>query len=360
MWVFEAIKFLLAKKHEIKVLTPEKGWLAQECRKNSINASLYTYDFETGATSPKEYYSIWTSALRESDVAICTVHPPRGSFHCTVFASKCIRKANIKNVHLITKTGTIVPDYRREYYLPYESDNFHVITIAKFTRDYLIKSYLIPDQKIKLIYQGIDIARFTLNPERSVKAKKNFPLKESSPIIACIGSLEERKGHKVLFQALLKLKKTNYPKIHLLVVGDGPKEDMLKAQVKTMSLEDNVTFVPFMKETELIYARSDIIVLPSLYKEGLPNVLLEAMAMGKPVIASNVGGVAEVLKDGVNGYLVEAGKVKQLVKAILKIAEDGKKSRKMGKKGREIVVKEHNRQMQLKKFLDYFKGVKPE
>ncbi|MHA1329832.1 MAG: glycosyltransferase, partial [Candidatus Hodarchaeales archaeon] len=246
LWVFEAIQFFLAKKQNVTVLTPNEGWLAQECRKNSLNVSLYTYEFEVGETSPLEYYSIWTSALRESDVAICTVHPPRGSFHCTVFASKCIREDNLKNVHLIAKTGTIVPEYRREYYLPYESDNFHVISITGFTKDYLIKNYFIPSQKIKLIYQGIDITRFTSNQERMAKAKKDFPLEDFFPTIACIGSLEERKGHKVLFQALLKLKKTNYPKIHLLVVGDGPDEDILKAQVKVMSLEDNITFVPFM------------------------------------------------------------------------------------------------------------------
>ena len=83
-----------------------------------------------------------------------------------------------------------------------------------------------------------------------------------------------------------------------MLVGDGPDEEKLRGMAKEMGLDRQVSFFPFTKKPQLVFERIDITVLSSLYKEGLPNVLLESMSMGVPVVSTNLGGVPEVVIDG--------------------------------------------------------------
>ena len=150
--------------------------------------------------------------------------------------------------HLIPKTGTIVPEYLREFYLPDETIHSSVIAIADFTRRYLIETYNIPSEKVALIYQGTDTERFRHSNSAWKEAEKRYPLPENaSPILGSIGSFEPRKGHPVLFEALEELVNSSLPNAHLMMVGDGPDEAMLKEMVQTLGLERNVIFLPFYR-----------------------------------------------------------------------------------------------------------------
>ncbi len=133
----------------------------------------------------------------------------------------------------------------------------------------------------------------------------SVPLSLEKGILSCLKPLEE-------------LVKSSLPNAHLMMVGDGPDETMLKERVKTLGLERNISFFPFTDEPNYIFERLDMTVLPSLYKEGLPNVLLESMSMGVPVVSSNIGGVSEIVIDGETGYMVEPGDKSALANAINK------------------------------------------
>jgi glycosyltransferase involved in cell wall biosynthesis len=140
----------------------------------------------------------------------------------------------------------------------------------------------------------------------------------------------------------------------LILVGEGPDEDMLKKKVLEMGLTNNVTFFPFTREPMYIFERIDILVLSSLFKEGLPNVLLEAMSMKTPVVSSRMAGVPEIVKDGETGYMVEPGNKDQLVEAIRKLWSDRDAYAKMSLQGRELMESKFDKEVQFKQFLDYF------
>jgi glycosyltransferase involved in cell wall biosynthesis len=317
-------------------------------------AHIFTYDWDKVVNEDPENQQIWTDALKECDVAICTVHPPRDDFHCSVFAARCIKAGNLKT-HLIPKTGTIVPDYLREFYLPDEEIRSSVIAIAEFTRKYLIETYRIPKEKTKLIYQGTDVERFRPDPDQINEARQRYPLPENaSPIMGSIGSIEPRKGHLVLFEALKELANTSLPDIHLMLVGDGPDEEMLKQKVEEMGLDGHISFFPFTSEPNYVYERIDMTVLPSLYKEGLPNVLLESMAMEVPVVSSNIGGVPEIVINGETGYKVEPGEPGALAEAIYKLWADQGQYQEMRKNARNLITGEFNKVTQFNKFVTYF------
>ena len=355
IWVTEAVRAFLDRGHDVSLLAPTESWVVKQCE--DTEALIFTYDWHEVVREDLTNKKIWTKALRDCDVAICTVHPPRDGFHCSVFAGRCIKEGGLKT-HLIPKTGTIVPEYLREFYLPEETIDSSVIAIADFTRQYLIDTYKIPPEKVALIYQGTDVERFRSTEEGKREALKRYPLAPgATPILGSIGSLEPRKGHPALFQAVAELKNSLLPNLHLMVVGDGPDEEMLKGLVKELGIEHHVSFFTFTREPKFIFERVDITVLPSLYKEGLPNVLLESMAMSVPTISSNLGGVPEVVIDDVTGYKVEPGNRVQLTTAINKLWKNQQKYQQMRKNVRNFITGRFNKEIQFDEFISYFEKV---
>jgi len=352
IWVSEATKVFINKGETVTVIAPLDSWVANECAK--AGARIIAYDWDRVVSKDDEFKKIWIEGLSNCDVAVCTVHPPRNSFHCSVFGAECIKQAGLDTI-LIPKTGTIVPEYLREFYLPDDSINVRVISITDFTRKYLVDNYKISSEKVELIYQGTEVARFTSSDENKVEAFRRYPLcSTATPVLGSVGSFEERKGQSLLLEAVAKLATGSIPDIHLMLVGDGPDEEMLKSKVKTMNLEKNVTFFPFTSEPNYIFERINILVLPSLYKEGLPNVLLEAMSMGLPVIASELAGVPEVVFNGETGWMVKPGDQSELIDAIVKLSSDKNNYLQMGKNARKLMEEKFDKRVQFNEFLKFF------
>ena len=351
IWVSEAMRYFMSKGHEVTLLTAADGFNARDGA--TTDAQVVTYDFDDVVSADARHQAIWTEALRPADVAICTVHPPRDGFHCSRFAAKCIAEAGLDTV-LQPKTGTIVPEYLRAYYAPPEPIRYQVISITGFTRQYLIDTYGVPAERVSLIYQGTDLSTFAPDAARAEEARRRYPLPEGAfPVLGSVGSFEERKGQVGLLEAVAMLRE-QLPEIHLILVGDGPDEALLKQRTAALGLEKHVTFFPFTREPVYVFEVIDILVLASLYKEGLPNVLLEALAMGRPVVSTRLAGTPEAVKDGETGYLVEPGDVPGLAAAIRRLGEDRAACERMGAAGRALMKREFDKQRQFDAFLEHF------
>jgi len=355
IWVTEALRAFLAHGQDVTLLAPAGSWIVNQCADSG--AQIFTYDWEEVVQERDEDVQVWTEALRQCDVAVCTVHPPRGGFHCSVFAARCIAAAGLQT-HLIPKTGTIVPAYERRFYRPDEPINSSVIAIADFTRQYLIETYEIPEEFTALIYQGVDTRRFRSTAGGKKEARKRYPLPEGAgPVLCSVGSFEQRKGHPVLFEALSRLAAGPLPDIHLMLVGDGPDEALLRKLAQELKLSNHVSFFPFTAEPDYVYERVDVTVLPSLHKEGLPNVLQESMAMNVPVVSTNIGGVPEVVFDGQTGYMVEPGNSELLAEAILNLWTNQDVYRKMCVQARKVITERFDKENQFEQFLNYFSSL---
>jgi len=354
IWVVEAMRHFLSKGDAVTVLSPNEGWVAEQCR--STKASLVEYDFDEVANQSRADRLNWIDALQDCDIVVCTVHPPRDGFHASVFVARCIQEEDLQT-YLITKTGTIVPAYRREYYLPEDFSRVSVVAISDYTRRFLMDTYDIPQEKVTLIYQGIDLQRFNPTKDRKTVSRRRYPLpNRAEPVLGCIGSMETRKGHAVLLEALAALAADHLPNIYLLLVGDGPEEDQIRKTVNDLELEKCVGFFPFTAEPELAFEPVDITVLPSVAKEGLPNVLQESLAMKVPVVASDLGGVSEVVLDGETGLLVNPGDVAELANAIDSLWSNRANYQKMGEDGQRLVESKFDRMSQFDKFRAHFQS----
>jgi len=224
IWVSEAIRDFLAAGVEVTLLTSATGFNAEDA--GQTDARVVTYDWNRIVNRDDEGRRIWTEALADADVAVCTVHPPRDGFHCSVFAADCIADAGLRTV-LVPKTGTIVPEYEKRFYKPERDIFYDVVAITGFTRDYLVADYGIPADHVHLVYQGTEVERFRPDATRNAEARKRYPLPEGAgPVLGCLGSFEERKAQSLLLDAVDRVRKT-IPGVHLMLVGDGPDKEML-------------------------------------------------------------------------------------------------------------------------------------
>ena len=247
-----------------------------------------------------------------------------------------------------------MPDYLREYYAPPEDIRYQVICITDFTRRYLIDTYGVPEVRVSLVYQGTDLATFTPSDSRADQARLRYPVPAGAfPVLGNVGSFEHRKGQLILLEAVARARE-RVPDLHLMLVGDGPDEAMLEQKVIEWGLEQHVSIFPFTREPADVFEVVDILVLSSTHKEGLPNVLLEALAMGVPVVSSRLAGTPEVVFDGITGLLVEAGNVDELAAAIGQLGTDPEACRRMGDVGQRLMHEQFDKQRQFDAFLDHF------
>jgi len=355
IWVTEAVHAFIRRGQEVTLLAPTGSWVVKQCE--GTGARIRTYDWDDVVHEKPADQAIWTEALAPCDVAVCTVHPPRQGFHCSVFAGKCIKEGGL-NTHLIPKTGTIVPEYKRVFYLPQPDINSSVIAIADFTRDYLLEAYNLPAERVHLVYQGTDLEAFHSTPEGREEGLKRYPLPENAaPVLGCVGSFEPRKGQSVLFDAVATLAAGPLPDVHLILVGDGPDETMLREKIEEMQMREHITIFPFTREPIYIFERIDITVLSSLYKEGLPNVLLESLAMNVPAVSTDLGGVKEAIIDGQTGFVVEPGDPDQLADAIQRLWGDQDAYRRMKQEIRAFVEERFDKNAQFDRFLEHFQSL---
>ena len=115
IWVTEAVEKFVEAGEEVKLIAPAGSFVAEESA--ASGAEVFTYDWDDISKNGSAYRDSWERGLAAMDVAVCTVHPPRDGFHCSVFAGGILAESGLKTV-LIPKTGTIVPEYKREFYIP--------------------------------------------------------------------------------------------------------------------------------------------------------------------------------------------------------------------------------------------------
>ncbi len=223
-----------------------------------------------------------------------------------------------------------------EQYLTGKSDiNISVSASNRDSGKKLMKSF----QSV-VVNNGIDQQKF--NPEGNFKnIRKELGIPENKIIILFIARFTSHKQPLSLLYAFKEAVKLN-PSLHLLMVGDGDQKAMAVDYIDQFNLSGSVTLQPFRQDVPSVLHAAEIFVLPSLW-EGLPIGLLEAMAMGKSIIATNVDGTCEVVKNNFNGLLIDTENlVPNLTDAILEMASDKEMRTKFGKMAIETVSEKFN------------------
>jgi len=208
-----------------------------------------------------------------------------------------------------------------------------VVTVSEYVRQYLVKEGISPENVVA-IPTGIDLSKF--NPERATdNLRDQLGLREDIPIVGTIAILRIKKGHHVLLDAIPLISK-EIPEAVFIFAGEGPQKENILNRINNLSLSNKVFMLGMRRDVSNILKSIDLFVLPTL-QEALGTSFIEAMAMEKPVVGTDVGGVGEVIKNGVNGYLVEQNNPAALSEAVIKILRNKERARMMGIEGRKIV-----------------------
>jgi glycosyltransferase involved in cell wall biosynthesis len=205
-----------------------------------------------------------------------------------------------------------------------------IIAVCEAARQAEIqRSHVSPD-KVVTIYNGIDVAPFAVSTRQAIR--RELGIDADAFLLGVIGRLHRQKGHVYLFQALRQVR-PQFADVRLLVVGDCRLRNELVAQAEREGVADVVIFTGARGDIPEILSALDLFVLPSLW-EGLPNVVLEAMAAGLPVVATAVGGTPELIINGETGLLVPPQDADSLAQAILHLLANPEQANAMGRAGR--------------------------
>ncbi len=189
-----------------------------------------------------------------------------------------------------------------------------------------------PDEKFAVIHSGIDLSRFRPDPARKAEIRSALEIPSESIVVATVGRLTAVKGQDTLIRAIAECLRQG-EKVFLLILGEGELRSDLEALSAELGIAEAVRFLGWRPDVASVIDACDIFCLPSL-NEGMGKAIVEAMAMGKPVIASDVGGIPDLVIPGENGILVPPGDSNALAKAILNLRDHPEMSVKMGKQGR--------------------------
>ncbi|WP_435011869.1 glycosyltransferase (plasmid) [Tundrisphaera lichenicola] len=240
---------------------------------------------------------------------------------------------------LFTEHGRHFPDYpRRKRMLANRfllARRDRVIGVGGSVREALIRNEGIPAGRIEVIYNGIDLAPFAAGTGReSARRELGFGLDDL--VIFMVARLDRLKDHATAVRALDRVA-ARRPDVQLCLIGDGPERESIRQEVDRRGLGGRVHLLGMRTDVPRLLPAADILLLTSI-SEGIPLTIIEGMAAGLPVVATRVGGVCEVVDDGVTGLLAAAEDADALAAAILRLAVDPELRHRLGRSGRERAV----------------------
>ena len=255
--------------------------------------------------------------------------------------------AKLAGVPLIFSTIHNTDYWRRERkYIAYSildrlllAFNTHIVAVSYGVKNFLVRWQSVNPDKITVIHNGIDVEEFT-DSTSCEKLRDLFGLQSNVPTVGFTGRIERQKGLHILLHAARNIVQSGR-QVQFLIVGDGSLRRELESIAKKLEIEQHVIFTGFRSdrsEVLTILRFLDIFVMPSLW-EGLGLSIIEAMLAGKPVVASKIDGIPEVVLDQETGILVPPREPKALADAICTLLDSPEKRREMGERGRQHAIR---------------------
>jgi glycosyltransferase involved in cell wall biosynthesis len=211
-----------------------------------------------------------------------------------------------------------------------------VIAVSQHTADHIVHEEGAPREKVHVVVNGIDFSRVkTSGPDAPARLRREW-CPDGGQLLVIPGRLHPEKGHTYFFQALPLIRQRLACSVVVLVVGAGPFESAYREEVRSLGCEDIVRFLGFRRDIPDIIAAADLVVLPSV-AEAFGLVVAEALYLGTPIVATHVGGIPEIVEEGVDGVLVPPADSKALAGAIVSLLGDSDRRRRLANAGRERV-----------------------
>ncbi len=209
-----------------------------------------------------------------------------------------------------------------------------VVVVSDEVGRELIRQKVIHPRKVHVIPLGLELNRFMQTPRGMLQRELGMP--ESVPLVGLVGRLVPIKGVRYFIAAAARVALA-LPQARFVVIGDGPERDALERQSRHAGLGDRLIFLGWRRDVEWLYPDLDVVVLSSL-NEGTPVSIIEAMAAGRPVVATQVGGIPDLIQDGVTGLLVPPRDSAAIATAVVRLLRDAGERQRLGAAARRAVT----------------------
>ena len=236
--------------------------------------------------------------------------------------------------------------------IKYRSMADYYIAISHKIKDVLVQDG-VPGQRIFVVHSGIDPERFTA--DRMDHLIPEFNLKSNEPIVVNVAHLAGHKGQQYLVRAI-PLVLAKIPAARFFIVGEGELMNELQALAASLGLNKELIFTGFRQDVGAFYHVADLFVMSSV-QEGLGTAVIDALALGKPVVASNSGGIPEVILDGETGRLVAPADPAALAEAIIELLTNPERAKRMARRGQEVVRQDFSVEAMVEKNIEVYQRI---
>jgi len=243
---------------------------------------------------------------------------------------------------ILIRSRHIEVDYPNKFWsgIAFRTFPHHVITTSQRIADRLIVELAVEPTRVTCIPTGVDLERF--NGARTGTLHKELRLPPNVALVGMISVLRSWKGHGTFLDAAAQLLLDAKRSVHFVIAGDGPGREELAEKIAHEPWKDRVTLLGHRADVPNVLSSLDVLVLPSYAHEGIPQIVLQAQAMACPVVATMVGGIPEVVEDGVTGLLVPPRDFPALAEKIGMLLYDPKLSERLGHAARVNVEQHHS------------------
>ena len=216
----------------------------------------------------------------------------------------------------------------------------YVLTTSQRIADRLVGELGVPSSRVACVATGIDLTRF--HPGIEGNLREELGLAPEVALVGMISVLRSWKGHATFLEAAALLLKSLGRSVHFVIAGDGPGREELAGRIAGGPWKDRVTLLGHRADVPNVLASLEVLVLPSYAHEGIPQIVLQAQAMGRAVVATRVGGIPEVVEDGTTGLLVPPREAEALAEKVAGLLADAGLRERLGARARERVERDYS------------------
>lgn len=233
-----------------------------------------------------------------------------------------------------------------------------VIAISDPVREHLVNDFKVKKSKIRMVHNGVEANKYEVNLSSYDRdeLRKYYGVGKTGYVVGGISRLAKMKGYQNLIRAIPSVIK-KYPDTKFVIIGYGKYKKKLIKLARRLKVDEHIVFTGKVEDVGVALELIDVFVLPSISSEGFGLAVLEAMAAGKPIIVSNLGGVYALVKEDINGWLLPPGDINELSKAIIKLIDCPDLIESFGKNSYRIAREQFSMERMAAGIIDVYKEV---
>ena len=332
---------LIKQGHKVTIVCPPHSGLAQRASKADIPTVFikFRHIFDV--------FAIWKiiRLIKKKDIHIVHTHSSIDSWIASVASKMAGVPILVRTRHLSVPIATHMLNF--VYRMPDA-----IITTGESIRRRMIEVNKLDGHRIVSIPTGVQLDKFNPNITASY-LREELSIGEQTPIITMVAVLRSWKRHEVFLESA-KWVLCEFPQARFLIVGDGPGWERIHGKIMELNLGKNVIMTGHRENMPEILSATDVAVLTSERYEGVPQAVLQYLAMERPVVATDVGSISEAIQHGKTGILVPPNDARNVAEGVLRLLNDEKLARRLGKNGRKLVEERFSSQAMMEATLNLY------